>query len=85
MQERLDDRLRRWKEGVDRNCRNKVMEAATAIVDSTLLANARFKRDTSDIPLIPDRPNRPNFIAPSDSTPVKPILNGELKLDSLRN
>lgn len=85
MQERLDDRLGRWREGVNRNCRNKVMDAAIAIVDSTLLANARFKRDTSDIPDIPGRPNRPEFIAPNDTIPVKPILQNITDQDSIKN
>lgn len=76
IQERLEGRLERWREGVDRNCNKRVMDAAVAIVDSTLLANARFKRDTSDIPNIPDRPNKPDFVAPKDSVPIKPILEG---------
>ena len=74
IQERLDDRLTRWRNGVNRNCKKSVMDAAIAIVDSTLLANARFQRDTSDIPAIPDRPEKPDFVAPKDSIPVKPIL-----------
>ena len=74
IQERLNDRLKRWKDGVNRNCRKKVMETAVNIVDSTLLANAWSKRDTSDIPDIPPRPARPDFIPPEDSIPVKPIL-----------
>ena len=76
MQERLDDRLQRWKAGVNRNCKKKIMDEAVAIVDSTLLANARFQRDTSDIPFIPERPVKPDFVAPQDSVPVKPILEG---------
>ena len=76
MQERLEGRLERWREGVNRNCKKRVMDAAVAIVDSTLLANARLKRDTSDIPNIPHRPNKPDFVAPKDSVPIKPILEG---------
>ena len=74
IQERLDDRLERWKAGVNRNCRKKVMETAVNIVDSTFLADARLKRDTSDIPIIPPRPEKPDFTPPEDSIPVKPIL-----------
>ena len=76
IQERLDGRLDRWRAGVDRNCKKKVMDTAIAIVDSTLLANARLQRDTSDIPDIPERPVKPDFEAPKDSVPVKPILEG---------
>ncbi len=85
MQERLDERLKRWREGVNRNCRKKVMDAASVIVDSTMLANARFERDTSDVPDIPGRPDRPDFVPPEDTLPVRPILNKEIKLDSLQN
>ncbi|MEO1260129.1 MAG: hypothetical protein AAFZ15_15145 [Bacteroidota bacterium] len=74
VQERLNDRLKRWKDGVNRNCKKRVMETAVTIVDSTLLANARLKRDTSDIPAIPPRPAKPDFTPPEDSIPVKPIL-----------
>ena len=74
IQERLDKRLKLWKEGMYRNCRKKAMDASIAIVDSTLLANARLKRDTTDIPSIPLRPDRPEFIPPEDSTPVRQIL-----------
>lgn len=82
IQNRLNDRLIRWKSGVHRNCRNDVMEAAIAIVDSTFLADARLKRDTSNIPDIPGRPTLPSFTPPSDTTPVKPILSTN-ELDSL--
>ena len=74
VKERLEDRLHRWRAGVNRNCRKKVMETAVAIVDSTLLADARLKRDTSDIPNIPPRPEKPDFVPPTDSLPVKPII-----------
>jgi len=79
MQERLDGRIARWRGSVDRACLKKVLEEAEAIVDSTLLANARFKRDTSDIPARPGRPDRPVFVAPEDSMVVKPIFQ---KIDS---
>ncbi len=84
MQERLAERMARWREGVNRNCRNKVMETASAIADSTLLSNARFARDTSDLPLIPGRPNRPDFRPPVDTLEVKPILKNNLEKDSLK-
>ncbi len=88
MQEKLDSRLDRWKKGVERVCLKKVMEEAEAIVDSTLLADARFKRDTSDIPAIPGRPDRPDFVPPEDTVAVKPIfekgdtLDGELRIEN---
>ena len=92
MQERLDERLDRWRESLLNRCRQDVLDAATVIVDSTLLANARQNRDVSGLPDIPGRPNRPGFETPKDSTPVAPLLRfiqdslltDLLLLDSLR-
>ncbi|HHM21862.1 MAG TPA: hypothetical protein ENJ20_07540 [Bacteroidetes bacterium] len=78
IQERLNQRLERWRKGMQRNCKNKIMETASAIADSTLLSNARLQRDTSGIPSIPPRPKLPDFTPPKDTTPVKPIFhNGQ--------
>jgi hypothetical protein len=74
MQEKLQERLERWHVDLARNCNNRVLERASAIVDSTLLADARFRRDTSDLPSIPGRPDRPDFVPPKDSLPIKPII-----------
>lgn len=82
MQERLDGRLERWKQLQMKKCRDAVFEEATAIVDSTFLADARLKRDTSDIPDVPGRPDRPEFVPPEDSTPIAPLLEEE-EVDTL--
>ena len=82
IQERLDERLLRWREGMNRNCLQKVMDAASIIADSTLLANARFERDTMDFPAIPGRPNRPDFIPPKDTVAIKPIFDRKNKRDT---
>lgn len=74
MQERLDDRLSNWQDMLRRNCEQAVIVEAIAIVDSTLLADARLKRDTSDRPSIPGRPGRPDFVPPDDTSEVKPLL-----------
>jgi hypothetical protein len=74
MQERLDERLNQWYAELRKNCRKKVMERAIAIVDSTIIANARLNRDLSGTPLLPSRPQKPDFEAPADSTPVKPLI-----------
>lgn len=84
MQERLTERMARWREGVERNCRNKVMETASAIADSTMLSNARSSRDSSGLPAIPGRPNRPDFRPPEDSLEVKPIFDKNAEKDSLK-
>lgn len=77
MQERLDERLNQWHNELKKTCRKRVIERAVAIVDSTIIANARLNRDLSGTPLLPARPQKPAFEAPADSTPVKPILDTE--------
>lgn len=74
MQERLEERLERWKSDVEQRCIDNAMDLAIAIVDSTIIANARVNRDTSGKPDIPLRPAKPEFVIPEDSTPVKPFL-----------
>lgn len=86
MQERLDKRLATWRKSYLDRCRREVLEAATNIVDSTLLTDARLKRDISDLPNIPGRPRRPGFEAPEDTTPIAPLIKfiqDSLFLDSL--
>lgn len=74
MQEKLQERLDRWHADMENSCTRRVMERAAIIVDSTLLADARFKRDTSDLPPVPGRPEKPAFTPPRDSVPIRPIF-----------
>lgn len=83
MEARLEKRLQTWRKGQLDRCRREVLKAATAIVDSTLLTDARLNRDLSDLPFIPGRPRRPGFEAPEDTTPIAPLLQFLLLQDSL--
>ncbi|MFQ5448347.1 MAG: hypothetical protein ACE5FF_15590 [Saprospiraceae bacterium] len=74
IQERVAKRLSTWKNDWEKKCRKNIMERATAIVDSTILANARLNRDTTGLPPLPERPQKPEFTAPDDSLPVQPLL-----------
>jgi hypothetical protein len=74
IQGKVVERLNRWKDDWEKKCRKEVMERATVIVDSTILANARFNRDTSGLPKMPQRPEKPGFSAPNDTTPIRPLL-----------
>lgn len=75
MAERLDDKLNNWQSDAIKVCLKKIEDRAVAIVDSTIIADARHNRDTLGLPHIPGRPLRPDFVPPKDSTPVKPILD----------
>lgn len=81
VQERLNERLATWRATTLDKCRMEVLDAAAAIVDSTLLTDARLKRDLSGLPNVPGRPTRPGFEAPEDTTPIAPLL--QFILDSL--
>ncbi|MBI5914001.1 MAG: hypothetical protein HY842_01375 [Bacteroidetes bacterium] len=74
MQERLAERLDRWKADMNKKCRREVEEKAVALTDSIIIANARQNRDTSILSVIPGRPTRPDYRPPTDSVPVKPLL-----------
>ena len=74
MQERLAERIDRWKIDAVKKCRKEVEEKATALTDSIVIANAKLNRDTSIHSLIPGRPTRPDYKPPTDSVPVKPFL-----------
>lgn len=74
MQERLAERIDRWKTDTEKKCRKDIDEKATALTDSIIIANAKQNRDTSIHQLIPGRPTRPDYVPPVDSAPVEPIL-----------
>lgn len=74
MQERLAERVDRWKADMVKKCRNEVEDKAAVLTDSIVIANAKLNRDTSIHTLIPGRPTRPDYKPPTDSVPVKPIL-----------
>ncbi len=73
MQERLEEKLGNWRADLDKNCREKVLDSAIVIVDSTLIVNARLNRE-SESPALPDRPGKPQIVLPEDTTPVAPLL-----------
>ncbi len=83
MEERLAERLEAWETGLRDKCLRDIFERANVIVDSAIIANARLNRDTAGGPLIPLRPDRPTFVAPQDTTPVKPFL--KTQIDTIGN
>ena len=79
IEERIAYRMGNWTHTYKKQCREDVLEAAAAIVDSTLIVNARRHKDTLDRPFRPSKPDNPNFVAPEDTVPVAPLVD----LDSL--
>lgn len=74
IQEKLNERVEQYKSEKRNACREKVLKAAGVIADSILLVEARLKRDTSNRPPIPDKPELPKIIPIRDSVPVKPFF-----------
>ncbi len=74
IQERLDERLARWEAEMVKGCVKRIEEKAIAIVDSTIIANAKANRDTAGLPYIPSRPEKPDFVPPPDTQEIKPLL-----------
>ena len=76
-QERLQKRLAEFQKSVEENCREDIMQRASEVVDSILIARAKASRDTIAKPPRPDRPQRPALRSPKDSTPIAPLLKGD--------
>ena len=76
-QERLQNRLTEFQKSVEKNCREDVMFRASEMVDSILIARAKASRDTIAKPPRPERPVRPEFRSPTDSTPIAPLLKND--------
>jgi hypothetical protein len=74
MQERLVERLERWKTDMSKKCRKEIETKAIALTDSIIIVQAKQNRDTSIHSIIPGRPTRPDYVPPADSIPVKPFL-----------
>ncbi len=74
MQERIEARVEEWKADVTRQCVEMIELRAVAIVDSIFIAEAKANRDTSGVPLLPERPEKPDFTPPQDSLAVGPLL-----------
>ena len=74
IQEKLEERVEKYKSEKRNACNKKVLKAAGAIADSILLVEARLKRDTSGKPLIPEKPELPEIVPIIDTLPVKPFF-----------
>lgn len=74
MQAELTSKIAGFTNSVNKTCRNRVLERATVVVDSILIARAKAMRNTLEKPPKPLRPERPEFRNPIDSLPVKPLL-----------
>lgn len=77
IKERLERRIAEYEKNVSEKCQERIMERATEMVDSILIARAKASRDTIAKPPRPARPLRPEFRSPTDSTPIAPLLKND--------
>ena len=86
IEETLQERLKNYREIRAKACRSKVLEAATSIVDSILIDEARMKKDTLLKPRKPEKPVKPAIKTIIDTVPIAPFLKKDaLPKDSMKN
>lgn len=75
MQLKIEDKLKRWRASNFRRCGEDVLAAAEAIVDSTLIAQARLGADSIYKPPRPEKPEKPEVKDLKDTSEVKPLFD----------
>ncbi|MGK0362994.1 MAG: hypothetical protein ACI85O_000033 [Saprospiraceae bacterium] len=75
---KIEEKVNRWKNSMQQKCTENILDAAAALVDSTLIARARLDVDSIPKPLKPIKPDMPVIKELKDTLPIAPIL------DSLR-
>lgn len=75
MNERIIRKVDSWYATYSKRCDESVLEAAAAIVDSTLIATARLAANRANKPPRPVKPGQPRVEIPKDTTPVAPLID----------
>ncbi|MFT4759581.1 MAG: hypothetical protein ACI9XO_002179 [Paraglaciecola sp.] len=75
MDERVIRKIDSWFNTYSKKCEKDVLEAAAAIVDSTLIATARLAVNRANKPQRPVKPGQPRVDIPKDTTPIAPLIN----------
>lgn len=87
IREQVEEKMAKYAGKEKEKCRQKVLDRAGELVDSTLIVRAKLQVKESLLkPEIPFRPDRPEVKIPKDTTPVVPIFpNGQVPADSTIN
>jgi len=75
MNERIARKIDSWYASYSIRCEKDVMEAAAAIVDSTLIATARLAANRANKPPRPIKPGQPRVKILKDTTPIAPLID----------
>jgi hypothetical protein len=82
IEQRVEERRSSFIATIQKNCERDILEEATRIVDSIIIAEARLKKDTLPKPPRPDRPEVPELKQLKDTSPVSPLFRDSLILDT---
>ena len=74
IEEEVNSRLANYRQIVLAQCRKRMLEEASEIVDSILIEQARLGRDSLLKPPKPSKPEKPEIKSLKDTVPVKPLL-----------
>ncbi|RMG77075.1 MAG: hypothetical protein D6714_20350 [Bacteroidetes bacterium] len=72
--EQLTKRIERWKREFRNKCEKDILDRAAKITDSTLIANARARKERQMRYPKPRKPGKPGVKIPKDTTPVAPLV-----------
>lgn len=75
IEQKIDEKVKRWKNSMREKCKENVLEAAATLVDSILIAHARLDVDSIPKPEKPVKPLMPVIQELKDTLPVAPILD----------
>lgn len=72
---KIEEKLKRWQAAILKKCTSDVLETAEAIVDSTLIAQARLSVDSITKPAKPIKPLKPEVKEANDTLPIAPLFD----------
>ncbi len=75
IQQKVEERLTKAERTIMGRCYDNILEKAGIIADSILFEKARLRKDTSDRPSKPLRPDEPEIKTLIDSIPVAPLFD----------
>lgn len=68
---------------IQKNCDQRVLDAAIQIADSLMLVEARLSADTILRPIKPIRPEKPETKILKDTTPIQPFMKPKRDTDTI--
>lgn len=84
LQAEAERRIADYTNAIQKNCEQRVLDAAIQIADSLMLVEARLSADTILKPLKPLRPEKPETKILKDTTPIQPFIKQKRDTDTIR-